>query len=205
MISITPKLARWTTNVVTRVPFLWRVMGGALTRRFDELSTDWESKRLSPEHLVSFNAALDRIGTPPRQILDLGTGTGAAARAMAKRWPDAQILGIDASQGMIREARSRASSARETYELADASALDLADGAFDLVAMVNMIPFYDELARVTAPGGTLVAAYSRGADTPIYVPLERFRRELERRGFTQIAEIAAGAGVSLLAVKGDRS
>jgi SAM-dependent methyltransferase len=201
MISITPKLARWTTNVVTRVPFMWSVLRGPLTSRFDELSADWESKRLSPEHLVSFNAALDRIETPPRRILDLGTGTGAGARAMAKRWPDAEILGIDASKGMLAEARAHASSSRERYELGDASKLDVGDAAFDLVAMVNMIPFYDELARVTAPGGRLVAAFSRGADTPIYVPFERFRRELERRGFTQIAEISAPPGTSLLAVK----
>jgi ubiquinone/menaquinone biosynthesis C-methylase UbiE len=205
MISITPKLARWTTNVVTRVPFMWGVFRGPLTSRFDELSVDWETKRLSPEHLVSFNAALDCIETPPKRVLDLGTGTGAGARAMAKRWPDAEILGIDASKGMLAEARARASSDRERYELGDASKLDVDDAAFDLVAMVNMIPFYDELARVTAPGGRLVAAFSRGADTPIYVPFERFRRELERRGFTQIAEISAGPGTSLLAGRSDSS
>ncbi|HEX5449001.1 MAG TPA: class I SAM-dependent methyltransferase [Gaiellaceae bacterium] len=205
MISIAPKLARWTTNVVTRVPFMWRFLRGPLTARFDELSADWETTRLSPEHLVSFNAALDRIELTPRRILDLGTGTGAAARAMAKRWPDAEILGVDASKGMLAEARAHASSDHERYELGDASKLAVADAAFDLVTMVNMIPFYDELARVTAQGGRLVAAFSRGADTPIYVPFDRFRRELERRGFTQIAEISAGPGVSLLAVRGDRS
>ena len=205
MIAITPKLARWTTNVVTRVPFMWRVLRGPLTARFDELSVDWETKRLSPEHLVSFNAALDQIETPPSRILDLGTGTGAGARAMAKRWPEAQILGIDASKGMLAEARAHASSDRERYELGDASKLDVEDDAFDLVAMVNMIPFYDEIARVTAPGGRFVASFSRGAATPIYVPLDRMRRELERRGFTQIAEISAGPGTALLAVRGDRS
>lgn len=205
MISITPKLARWTTNVVTRAPFMWRVMRGPLTARFDELSADWETKRLSPEHLVSFNAALDRIDTPPQRILDLGTGTGAGARAMAKRWPGAEILGIDASKGMIGEARAHASTDRERYELGDASRLAVADAAFDLVTMVNMIPFYDELARVTANGGRFVAAFSRGANTPIYVPFDRMRRELQRRGFTQIAEISAGPGIALLAVRADQS
>lgn len=205
MINVAPKLARWTTNVVTRVPLMWRVLRGPLTARFDQLAPDWEAKRLSPEHLVSFNAALDRVDSSPRRILELGTGTGAGARAMAKRWPGAEILGVDVSQGMIAEARAHATSERERYELADASKLDVADGSFDLVAMVNMIPFYDELARLTAPGGRLVAAFSRGPATPIWVPLDRLRRELERRGFTQIAEISAPPGVSLLAVKGDRS
>ncbi|HKU58166.1 MAG TPA: class I SAM-dependent methyltransferase, partial [Gaiellaceae bacterium] len=129
--------------------------------------------------------------------------TGAGARAMAKRWPEAEILGIDASKGMIAEARAHASTDRQRYEIGDASKLDV--GSFDLVTMVNMIPFYDEIARVTAPGGRFVAAFSRGADTPIYVPLDRMRRELERRGFTQIAEISAGPGIALLAVRDDRS
>jgi SAM-dependent methyltransferase len=203
--EIAPKLARLTTNVVTRVPFLWHVFRRPLTQRFDALSADWETKRLSPEHLISFKAALDRIETPPRRILELGTGTGAGARELSARWPDADLLGVDVSEGMLSEARARASSDRQRYEYGDASALKVDDGAFDLVAMVNMIPFYDEIARVTAPGGHVAIAFSRGATTPIWVPQNRLRRELERRGFTQIAEIEAAPGVALLAVKGDRS
>jgi SAM-dependent methyltransferase len=203
--EIAPKLARLTTNVVTRVPFLWRVFRGPLTQRFDMLSVDWETKRLSPEHLVAFNVALDRIETPPARILELGTGTGAGARAMSARWPDAEILGIDLSAGMIKQARAHATSERQRYEHGDASALAVADGAFDLVAMVNMIPFYGEIARVTAPGGRLAIAFSRGPTTPIWVPLARLRRELARRGFSQIAEIDAPPGVALLATKADRS
>lgn len=203
--EIAPKLARLTTNVVTRVPFLWRVFRGPLTERFDSLSADWETKRLSPQHLVAFNAALDRIETPPSRILELGTGTGAGARAMSARWPDAEILGIDVSEGMLAEARARTSSERQRYEHGDASALHIDDGAFDLVAMVNMIPFYDEIARIIAPGGRLAIAFSRGATTPIWVPPDRLRRELARRGFLQIAEIDAPPGVALLATKDDRS
>jgi SAM-dependent methyltransferase len=202
--EITTKLARVTTNVVTRAPFLWRLFRGPLTRRFDTLSGDWETKRLSPEHLVSFKAALDRVDTPPRRILELGTGTGAGARELSARWPEAEVIGVDVSEGMLAEARSRTSSERQRYEYGDASALRV-DGTFDLVAMINMIPFYDEIARVTAPGGRLVIAFSRGSTTPIWVPPDRLRRELGRRGFAEIAEIDTGPGVSLLAIKGDRS
>jgi hypothetical protein len=62
-----------------------------------------------------------------------------------------------------------------------------------------MIPFFDELTRVTAPGGYLAIAYSMGPNTPIWVPLERVRDELQRRGFLHVADFAAGTGVSLLA------
>ena len=66
-----------------------------------------------------------------------------------------------------------------------------------------MIPFFDELVRVTAPGGIVAVAYSRGAQTPIWVPLERVRAELERRGLAHVENFAVGPGLSLLARKDD--
>jgi len=62
-----------------------------------------------------------------------------------------------------------------------------------------MIPFADELARVAAPGGTLVLSFSRGAETPIYVAPERLRRELAGRGFTEFAEFSAEPATALRA------
>ena len=62
-----------------------------------------------------------------------------------------------------------------------------------------MIPFFDELARVVAPGGTLVLSFSRGAETPIYVPSDRLRRELGRRGFAEFAEFSADPATALRA------
>ena len=38
-----------------------------------------------------------------------------------------------------------------------------------------MIPFFDELARVTAPGGYVVFSFSTGPETPIWVSSERLR------------------------------
>jgi hypothetical protein len=52
---------------------------------------------------------------------------------------------------------------------------------------------------VTAPGGYVLVAYALGPRTPIWVPLERVRAELERRGFAHAGDFAAGDGVSLLA------
>jgi hypothetical protein len=44
-------------------------------------------------------------------------------------------------------------------------------------------------------------AFSSGPDTPIYVAGERLRTELRQRGFTDFAEISAGAGNALVARK----
>jgi SAM-dependent methyltransferase len=81
----------------------------------------------------------------------------------------------------------------------DAADLPFRAAEFDLVAHANMIPFLDETARILRPGGWTVYAFSSGDQTPIYVAPDRLRRELERRGFTDFAEIAAGRGVAVLA------
>ena len=144
---------------------------------------------------------LRRVPSAPARVLDVGTGTGAVARLAAVRWPGAEVVGADVSPQMVEEARRLAATARERYDVADASALPYEDGAFDLVALNNMIPFFDELVRVLAPGGHVALAYSMGDRTPIYVPFSRVRAELERRGLAVLLEQATGPGLSLLALR----
>ena len=160
-----------------------------------------------PTHLAPYEAALAAVDPAPARALDLGTGTGQGAFAIAGRFPDAEVVGVDLADAMLAEARRKAPAElaeRVRFENGDASALPFPDASFDLVAHANMIPFFDELARVLAPGGQAVFAFSLGPGTPIYVPPERLRRELARRGFTEFAEFAAGKGTALLARKGDR-
>jgi ubiquinone/menaquinone biosynthesis C-methylase UbiE len=124
---------------------------------------------------------------------------------LARRFPDAEIVGADLSERMLEQARSRTPpevAGRVRFERADASALPYGDRSFELVTHANMIPFFDEVARVVAPGGQVLFAFSSGATTPIYVPNERLREELGRRGFTDFAEFAAARGTALLARKG---
>ena len=196
------RLARLITNVVVRRPALWRLFRGPLRSMFDGLAPTWET-RIGPQHLWALDLALADV-EPPRRILDLGTGTGIVAQAVAERYPEAQVAGIDVSPGMIDEAKRTLApglAGRVRFEVGDASALACDDAAFELVTLMNMIPFWDELARVTAPGGTLVVSYSRGAETPIYVPPERLRQELGRRGFAEFAEFSAPPATALRATK----
>ena len=197
------RFARLVTDAVVRRPLLWRVFRRPLRTMFDGLAPTWET-RIGPHHLWALELALDGA-PPPRQVLDLGTGTGVVALALAERYPEAEVVGIDLSPGMIEEARRRLSpelAARVRFEVGDASALACADGDFDLVVLSNMIPFADELARVVAPGGLLVLSFSRGAETPIYVAPEVLRRELGGRGFTEFAEFSAEPATAFRARRG---
>jgi ubiquinone/menaquinone biosynthesis C-methylase UbiE len=150
-------------------------------------------------------AALSAIPAEPSRALDVGTGSGAGARVAASIWPTAEIVGVDLSGAMIDEARRLASTDRERYEVADSSRLPFDDASFDVVFLNNMIPFFDELARVVAAGGHVAVAYGLGERTPIYVPPERLNEELGRRGFTHVADFAEGGGTALLARKGGQS
>jgi demethylmenaquinone methyltransferase/2-methoxy-6-polyprenyl-1,4-benzoquinol methylase len=205
--TIGRKFARFTTNLVMRRPALWRLLRGPMRTQFDAIAPRWEAMRL-PDTLAPFEAALEGVGpSPPTRVLDLGTGPGAGARALAARFPEAEIVGADLSERMLEEARRVTPpevASRVRYETADASALPYGDGAFDLVTHANMFPFVDELERVLAPGGQALFAYSSGPETPIYVPPERLRDELARRGFTDFAEFAAGRGNAFLARKPER-
>jgi len=193
-------LARLVTDAVVRNPRLWRVFRRRLRDRFDELAPTWET-RIGPHHLGALDLALADV-SPPGRVLDLGTGTGVVAKALAERYPEADVVGIDLSPGMIDEARRRLPAelgGRVKFEVGDAAALDYPEGAFEVVVLSNMIPFFDELARVTAPGGTLVLSFSRGDETPIYVPFDRLRDELDRRGFAEFAEFSAEPATALRA------
>jgi malonyl-CoA O-methyltransferase len=179
-----------------RWPRLWPVFRPLMRRQFDRIAPVWDSMRME-DTLAPYNAALDRITGRVERALDVGTGTGAGASAIRERFPTATVIGVDVSPAMIAEARKLVPEA--TFVEGDASDLPFDDESFDLAAHSNMIPFLDETARVLRPGGWTLFAFSSGPETPIWVEPDRLRRELDRRGFTDFAEISAGRGVAVVA------
>lgn len=114
------------------------------------------------------------LDTPPTRILDVGTGTGAALPELARRYPQAALLGLDLARPMLKRAeRHRSWLKRIRYELvqADACALPLADASVDLLHSNLCLQWVDDLPalfagfrRVLKPGAWLMFS-SFGPDT----------------------------------------
>jgi len=80
---------------------------------------------------------LQWIQLQPRRVLDLGTGTGKALPALAARFPQAEIVGLDLTPAMLRVAdrrpRGSAGNAGPVLVCADAARLPFPDQSVDLV------------------------------------------------------------------------
>ena len=115
----------------------------------------------------------------PRRILDLATGTGDLALALARAVPGAQVLGLDLSEGMLDGARRKAVAtgldARVLLERGDAEHLTLADASVDAVTVAfGVRNFGDlerglrEMARVLKPGGRAVVLEFSTPRNPLF-------------------------------------
>lgn len=143
-----------------------------------------------------------------RRVLDMATGTGRAALALARR--GAIVTGVDASREMLSVARARAAEAGLSIEFAegDAHALAFATRSFDATVCLRMLMHVPdwrtalaELCRVTrhrlvfdypalVSAAALQAIWRRAALT-MGRNVEAYRvfragdvtREVERHGF----------------------
>jgi SAM-dependent methyltransferase len=203
VVALGKRFARLATRAVVARPALWRLFRAPMRAQFDALAPDWHDI-VTQDALAPLAAALERLERPPARILDLGTGTGKAAQLVAGRFPEADVVGVDLSPAMVEQAARLLPpelARRVRFEVGDASALRFENGSFDLVVLLNMIPFFDEIARVTSAGGAVAVAHVSGAQTPIWTPPETLRARLERLGFGAFQELEAGSGTALLARK----
>ncbi len=112
---------------------------------------------------------LDRFRSrgPLRRVLDIGCGTGDLARQVARRYPDAQVVGADFTGPMLRNAHERNRRAWEGRRVAltraTALRLPFADAAFDLVTnafvarnLTDLPGAFREMRRVLRAGGLLL-------------------------------------------------
>src|SRR3970040_279579 len=83
-------------------------------------------------------ARLDVVRLNPKDILDVGCGTGYDMHHLSKRYPRARIIGIDIAEAMARRAHRNRSRwtrlfGRESFCCGDAENMPLASAAVDMV------------------------------------------------------------------------
>jgi ubiquinone/menaquinone biosynthesis C-methylase UbiE len=182
--------------IVSRAPFAWPLLRAPMRRFFDRLAPSWEA-RSSVEKLTPLAAALLHVHPAPERALDLGTGLGDGALLIAREFPQARVRGVDLSEEMIRRAQARIGldpEGRVAFRVADAAALPYEDDSFDLVAQLNMPPFFAETARVLRPGGYFVITATFGPATPFYTPEPVLRRGFAKVGLEPAESGTAGEG-----------
>ena len=103
----------------------------------------------------------------PRRILDVATGTGDLAIAMARRIRGTQVLGVDLSEGMLDIARRKVAEAgldgRVVLDTGDAERLFVSDSAVDVATVAFGVRNFGDLdaglrdiARTLREGGRIV-------------------------------------------------
>ncbi len=206
-----PRLAgRALNSLVARFPVAWPLVRWPMRRFFDSCAEGWDERTgaFGAEHLAPLAAGLLLVKPEPERAIDIGTGTGAGALLIAREFPRTRVRGVDISEEMIRRAQGRIGldpDARVVFKVADSSALPYDDEHFDLVTLLNMPPFFAEIARVLRPGGHAVVAASLGPATPFYTPESVLRRGFERRGMEVVGEGGASEGIYLVAQLPGRS
>lgn len=121
---------------------------------FYGLTLKVDPRALIPRHETEelIELIVERLDAPPKRILDLGTGSGAIALALASRYSDAKVTATDQSEGAITLAKENALalnlSSRVTFIKGNwFEPLD-EDARFDLI--VSNPPYLTEAEMQTA-------------------------------------------------------
>ena len=148
----------------------------AARRRFERSATSYaQASRLEAEIGARMLERLDYVRLAPARVLDAGSGPARDVRALAKRYPAAQVIALDFSIQMVRQKRgivSRLFSRNRNYSVcANFERLPIGAGNIDMV-WSNMSLHWSaeplaalrEFHRVLAPEGLLMFS-TLGPDT----------------------------------------
>jgi demethylmenaquinone methyltransferase/2-methoxy-6-polyprenyl-1,4-benzoquinol methylase len=136
----------------------------------------------------------------PIRVLDVATGTADFAIMTARRLPQARIMGIDLSEGMLaaglRKVSATGLSERITLQTGDCLALDFPSSTFDAVTAAFGVRNFEDLAagfaeirRVIKPGGCVVILE---LSAPRAFPMRQLHRFYLRRCIPLIGHMLTG-------------
>ena len=158
------------------------------------MSSPWDPERyltFADERGRPFLDLLARVEAPaPASVVDLGCGTGNLTALLARRWPSAQVLGVDSSREMIADAPIGAGVEFTVGDLRDWQPDSPVDVLVSNAALQWVPGHLDLLPRLVAavrPGGWFAFQVPGNFDAPSHT----VRRDLA----AELAYAAHTAGV----------
>lgn len=145
-----------------------------LAENFDRAAPGYdEAAALQRTVADSLLERLDMMRIAPQRILDLGSGTGAAARQLEQRYPRSRVIQMDIAPNMLLQSRQRSRRwfSRQSCVCGDAAQLPFMAESADLVFSSLMLQWCDDLEAVLAQirnclkGGGLFLFSTLGPDT----------------------------------------
>ncbi len=166
-----------------------------------EPSFSWDPERylaFAGERGRPFRDLLARVEVDaPGTVVDLGCGAGNLTALLPRRWPDARVLGIDASPEMIAAAPHDAGVEFGVGDIGDWATSGSPVGAVDVLvanAALQWVPGHLDLlpglVRTVAPGGWLAFQVPGNFEAPSHT----IRRELAAEA--AYADHTAGVAVA---------
>lgn len=148
-------------------------------RDFDRVAPSYDLLTgLNPGYHRHLRMSAERLSvrTAAPRLLDLCCGTGASTEALRAAYPGAEIVGLDASEGMLEVARDKASLRRVRFVHGDATdpAAAGVEGPFDGILMaygIRNLPDPDRglenLRALLRPSASVVFHEYSVADSPV--------------------------------------
>ena len=108
----------------------------------------------------------------PLRVADVGCGAGWSTIAMAEAFPNARVIGFDADEASIADARANAAAQHVVVDFETRDAESIADvGLFDLILVLEALhdmarphEVLRSLRHALAPGGSVIVADEKVAD-----------------------------------------
>jgi len=172
-------------------PSQWQPAIAALVRRFSVVTLSGrhvggiaalEDRARAPSYRAMVRTLLEQMAPQPGEaVLDIGSGSGALDRMVARLWPACPLTAVDVNPFLQREARALAVEeglgAAIAFRPGSAEALPFPEASFGCVFTVTVLEECDadlalrEAWRVLRPGGRL-GVVVRAIDLPQWWNLE---------------------------------
>ena len=155
---------------------------------FDSIIAGEENYRLPLEKGIE--KYLEIVGEKPEKILDLATGTGAAALYLAQNFSESDVTGVDLAEEMLAAAEEKTNNRglkNLEFKINDIYQLDFSENEFDLVVVSNAPFSFSEVKRVLKDNSYFLISISHGG-------------EFLKKKKTKIKNKLSGYGYQLIAV-----